>query len=149
MGVRSAQRIDVRRLLQHRCDNSLRNNFHIGIEENLDQLFGCRMAPWEGCELRINFEINSFVVNLNLPVVDMKLACEVRLGYLTRPIMSPSPVDSSSARRQLLGIGRKDELEKEKYGRGSGRTPASRWVPTFDQPKRKSTEPSKYSYSKK
>lgn len=80
-----------------------------------DQLFGCHMAPWEGCELRINFEINSFVVRLDLPVVDMKLQCEVRLGYLIRPIMSPSPVDSSSARRQLLGIGRKDEIQKERY----------------------------------
>jgi hypothetical protein len=55
LGVRSAQRIDVKNILQNRCDNSLRNNFSIGIEENLDQLFGCRMAPWEGCELRINF----------------------------------------------------------------------------------------------
>ena len=105
------------------------------------------MAPWEGCELRINFEINSFVVRLDLPVVDMKLQCEVRLGYLIRPIMSPSPVDSSSARRQLLGIKRKEEIQKERYGQGSGRTPSIRWVPSFDQPKRSSTQPSKYSYS--
>ena len=35
LGVRSARRLDVRRVLQNRCDNSLRNNFSIGIEENL------------------------------------------------------------------------------------------------------------------
>jgi len=35
LGVRSARRLDVRRVLQNRCDNSLRNNFSLGIEENL------------------------------------------------------------------------------------------------------------------
>ena len=68
----------LRSILQHRVDNSLRNDFSIGIEENLDNLFGCRMSPWEGCELRINFEINSFVIRMDLPVRNMKLGCEVR-----------------------------------------------------------------------
>lgn len=78
----------------------------------------------------------------------MKLQCEVRLGYLIRPIMSPSPVDSSSARRRLLGLSRKKEEKNAIYGKGSGRLPASRWVPAFDQAKRSSKSPSLYSYSK-
>jgi hypothetical protein len=68
LGVRCAQRIDVKSQLQNRVDSSLRNDFSIKIEENLDNLFGCRMSPWEGCELRINFEISSFVVRMDLPV---------------------------------------------------------------------------------
>ena len=201
MGVRCAQRIDVRSVLQHRVDNSLRNDFSIGIEENLDHLFGCRMSPWEGCELRINFEINSFVIRMDLPVRNMKLGCEVRfyfyfyyldlyfnftnlcipgnlviysnslvyllthcennftclffkvrLGYLVRPIMSPSPVDNSAAIRHMLGVDTRKQTDgapattveqstkREMYGKGSGRPPASRWVGTFDQPKTKASK---------
>jgi len=137
LGVRTAMRIDVRSILQNRVDNSVRNDFSLGIQENLDNLFGCRMSPWEGCELRINFEICSFVIRMDLPVRNMKLACEVRLGYLIRPIMSPSPVDSSAARRAMIGSDKKDEMKREQNGHGSGRPPASRWLGTFDQPKKK------------
>ena len=138
LGVRTAQRIDVRSVLQNQVDNSLRNDFSIGIQDNLDQLFGCRMTPWEGCELIINFEIMSFVVRMDLPVRDMKLACEVRLGYLIRPIQSPSPVDSGAAMRGMLGNNKEEQDKNAAYGHGSGAANGSRWTALYDQPKMKS-----------
>ena len=76
----------------------------------------------------------------------------MRLGYLVRPIMSPSPVDNSAAIRQMLGVDTRKQTDgapattveqstkREMYGKGSGRLPASRWVGTFDQPKTKASK---------
>ena len=43
------------------------NELRLNIDENLDDLFGCKLASWAGAELRILYEVPSFCVQLDVP----------------------------------------------------------------------------------
>ncbi len=63
--------------------------------------FGVSLAPWAGSELRVNYEIPSFCVRLDLPVINQRLTSTVRIGYLEHPICTPAPVDVGASTRSL------------------------------------------------
>ena len=108
MGSRFCRRIDVQHVLQCRIDNSRHNELRLNIDENLDDLFGCKLASWAGAELRILYEVPSFCVQLDVPVHKdesglQRIGAELRIGYLRKPITAPNPIDSGAKRREILG----------------------------------------------
>ncbi len=152
-GSRFAQRIDVRAILQGRVDKSPMNDLRLSLDENLDDLFEATIASWAGAELRIVYEVRSFVTRIDVPVTKdpddgkQRLGCEVRLGYLRRPITAPHAVDAGTAMRLLIGTSQKVPPSK---GKGGGMVDdpltkvdeqrpdrSKRWVGVFDQPKTK------------
>ena len=108
MGSRFSRRIDVKGVLQNRIDKSKHNELRLEVDENLDDLFGCKLASWVGAELRILYEVRSFCVQMDIPVHKdssglQRLGAELRIGYLRKPITAPMPIDSGAKRREILG----------------------------------------------
>ena len=108
MGSRFSRRIDVKSLLQTRIDQSGHNELRLNIDENLDDLFGCKLASWAGAELRILYEVPSFCLQMDVPVHKdasglQRIGAELRIGYLRKPTTAPAPVDSGAKRREILG----------------------------------------------